>query len=91
MEAKPSRLQTLAVGSIPYRHFDFAYGLSVIYPILWAGEILHISTLRAYILVWLLEWSIGIGIRWVTPREPYSNKTKEIASFPQLYLEMYPK
>jgi hypothetical protein len=28
---------------------------------------------------------------WLPPREPYAYKTKEIASFPQLYLEMYPK
>jgi len=35
--------------------------------------------------------SFGASEERFPPREPYAYKTKEIASFPQRYLEMYPK
>ena len=63
-----NRLQMLASGLIPYRQFEFVYGPLLLYPVLWAQRLLHLSSSQAYVVTWLVFWQIGVVMVWVVVR-----------------------
>lgn len=63
-----NRLQMLASGSVPYRQFEFVYGPLLLYPILWVQKLLHLSTVQAYVVTWLVFWQVGVIMVWVVIR-----------------------
>ena len=63
-----NRLQMLAAGLVPYRQFEFVYGPLLLYPILGLERLLHLSSVQAYVLTWLVFWQIGVIMIWIVVR-----------------------
>jgi hypothetical protein len=54
------RLHLLAAGRVPYREFEFAYGVALLYGPWWIARLLHIGLTSAYFLFWTL--CVGFGV-----------------------------
>jgi len=63
-----NRFQLLAAHRVLYRQFEFVYGPLLLYPLLWTQHLLHDSALQAYVITWLIEWSIGVFMIWTVVR-----------------------
>ena len=62
------RLQHLAAGEILYRDFEFIYGPLLLYMPLWLHRGLHLPLLDAYYASWVLDWTGGVYLLWLTVR-----------------------
>lgn len=54
------RLHLLAAGRVPYRDFEFAYGVALLYGPLWIAHLLQIGLTGAYFLFW--TFCVGFGV-----------------------------
>jgi hypothetical protein len=59
-----NRQQMLAAGLAPYRQFEYAYGLLLLYPGLWIARLLHVSAQAGYYAAWGLQWAAGTVLLW---------------------------
>jgi hypothetical protein len=63
-----NRLQMLAAGLVPYRQFEFVYGPLLLYPVIWAQKLLHLSLSHAYTVTWIVYWQLGVVMIWQVVR-----------------------
>jgi hypothetical protein len=59
-----NRQQMLAAGLTPYRQFEYAYGLLLLYPGFWIATLAHVSAQAGYYASWIFQWVVGIVLLW---------------------------
>lgn len=79
------RLHLLAAGRVPYRDFEYAYGVAFLYGPLWASKILHTRLETGYYVVWMAGVALGVGMLFETVRLAGDQREDRAGVFAMLY------